>query len=97
MQVATEAPVVLTTIPYNRTWGVGQKFDGTIDCLNEEIRAVGVGLGADVLELGAWVCPTTDCRLEEGGVELRPDGLHFEGPGAEVALRWIFGQVLGPR
>ena len=29
------------------------------------------------------------------GIELRPDGLHFEGEGADVIARWLMLQ-LGP-
>ncbi|MCB1248524.1 MAG: acyltransferase, partial [Acidimicrobiales bacterium] len=32
--------------------------------------------------------PLGECRLDADGVDLRPDGIHFEGPGADLAVDW---------
>jgi hypothetical protein len=39
------------------------------------------------------VCPQGRCRDEIDGATLRPDGLHFEGPGADVVVRWVAPQL----
>jgi hypothetical protein len=50
-----------------------------------------------VLPLGEWVCrDARHCRIDEGDVELRPDGIHFEGPGADIAARWALPELTDP-
>lgn len=93
---ATGATVAMTTAVYNRFGDASvSAWDDSVDCANEELRAAAEATGAKVVELGAWTCPTHDtCRTTTGdGVELRPDGVHFSGPGGSVALAWILEQV----
>jgi peptidoglycan/LPS O-acetylase OafA/YrhL len=45
------------------------------------------------IDLGALVCPRGECRDSIDGALLRPDGLHFEGPGADVVTRWMAPRV----
>ena len=69
-----------------------------VDCLNEAVRDV-VEDHADAvyLPLNEWVCPTRDgCIEERDGVVLRPDGLHFQDEGAELAVEWIVGSLFEP-
>lgn len=74
--------------------GVSQLVE-TTDCINANIRSVVDP--SDMLDLAAWTCPAGTCRLEIEGVELRPDGLHFEGPGALAAAEWIVEQLRSTR
>ena len=47
-------------------------------------RAGGVGNVA-VIDLRSLICPAgAECTTEIDGIELRPDGLHFAGDGADV-------------
>ena len=43
----------------------------------------------------AWACPDGECDVERDGVVLRPDLVHFAGPGAEVAGGWVLDQLTG--
>ncbi|MEY2959915.1 MAG: hypothetical protein RLZZ01_2483 [Actinomycetota bacterium] len=46
-----------------------------------------------VLDIRSWVCPAEQCRVDIDGDVLRPDGLHFEGPGGLRAASWILGRL----
>ena len=41
------------------------------------------------------VCPDGKCRVKQDGVVLRPDGLHYQGPGGVIVARWLMSQVPG--
>ena len=96
------ARVWITLAPYNRHSSVASPeaqaiADRQTDCLNRmyegAARAVG---GVGVIDLRRLICPTgTDCTSKIDGIDLRPDGLHFTGEGAEVVARWLLLQ-LGP-
>jgi hypothetical protein len=45
------------------------------------------------LDLEPLVCPAGKCRDEIDGVTLRPDGVHFEGGGADIVTRWLAPKV----
>ena len=56
-------------------------------------RAVG---GVALIDLRGLICPTpSTCTTQIDGIELRPDGLHFTGEGADVIAHWLMEQ-LGP-
>ena len=47
-----------------------------------------------IVDLHSFICPSrTDCIEEVDGVPLRPDGLHYEGPGADIVSRWLLTQT----
>ena len=62
-------------------------------CSNQVAKAAAAAGGATYVDLDGWLCPEGRCREQEGGMLLRSDGVHFQGPGAEVAARWLFGRV----
>jgi len=92
----TGAQLVVTTIPYV---GFEQptSVDRRNDCRNAVLQAAARDMtGVKIVDLRRWACPTANtCRNHQDGVKLRPDGIHFAGPGADVASRWIFGQLSG--
>jgi peptidoglycan/LPS O-acetylase OafA/YrhL len=45
------------------------------------------------IDLSRFVCPKGECRNTVDGVNLRPDGLHFLGPGADVTVRWLVPRI----
>jgi hypothetical protein len=97
---ASGARIWITLAPYNRhasiTPDLRQQTDQQTDCLNRIYRssALDVG-GVAVIDLHGLVCPNTDCTTQVDGIELRPDGLHFQGPGADLIAHWLVLQ-LGP-
>ncbi|MFN8019145.1 MAG: acyltransferase family protein [Acidimicrobiales bacterium] len=62
-------------------------------CANRVAKAAAEAAGATWVDLDGWLCPDGRCREQEDGLYLRSDGVHFQGPGGEVASRWLLGQV----
>ena len=61
-----------------------------VACANRVRRAV----GADVVDLAAHYCPApAPCVVSVRGAPLRPDGVHFRGPGAVDAGAWIAARI----
>ncbi len=92
---ARGAAVAVTTVPYPRFPFLPRSLDAATDCMNRTIATTFTRTGsARVVDLGGWVCPAADrCVREVGGVNLRPDGVHFEGEGAALAAAWVLDQV----
>ncbi len=85
--------VVVATAPYFASDAAPADAVKRVDCLNTVYRQAAAADGALVLDLNAYACPDGRCLDTVDGVVLRPDGLHFSGPGAELAARWTVGQL----
>jgi hypothetical protein len=83
-------------------------YDSTIDpdasyrhtaCKNQSIRVAAEAGGASVIDVAGWTCRSPgDCKrhvdLSDGSeAELRPDGMHYSGPGAVIPSAWIIRQL----
>ena len=90
---ATGARVLVATAPYFAADDPPPGVDRRVDCLNSLYRQAGAADGRAVLDLFAFACPEGRCRDDVDGVPLRPDRLHFTGPGASAAGRWLAPQV----
>jgi hypothetical protein len=90
-------PVWVTLEAYSRYGGMSlPQTDAETDCTNRAFHAaVTAGTSnARLIDLAHFVCPTElDCIDQIDGVRLRPDGLHFAGPGSDIAARWLFTQL----
>lgn len=94
----THAPVFVITKPY---WGTplvvpAPELNRMTDCENLAIRDTSAQSGGAITELDvhSLVCPQgSACLKQIDGVELRPDGAHFEGPSAVLAGRWMFARM----
>jgi hypothetical protein len=65
-------------------------FSRRIACGNaDETRAALSVPGAYTVDFRSFVCPGGHCTNEVDGITLREDGRHYEGLGAELAVRWI--------
>ena len=93
----TFGPVWLVLPPYDRTMGVITDRDAHTDCTVQDFRAAvaAAAPNAAVVDLHNFVCPNgpEDCIDEVNGVKLRPDGLHYAGPGADIIAQWLLTQV----
>ncbi|MBX3263685.1 MAG: acyltransferase [Labilithrix sp.] len=92
--------VILTLVPYpGQRWRTADMVQ-RVDCFNEELTQIAEIEHLSTLDLKTHVCPTTDCDLLSNGAAIRPDGLHFDGPGAVETARWTLAEVrriaLGP-
>ena len=57
-----------------------------------------VAAGAVPIDLAHRVCPNGKFRNELDGVDgIRPDGLHFSDPGADLVAAWLGPQLANPR
>jgi peptidoglycan/LPS O-acetylase OafA/YrhL len=68
-------------------------LNDNVDCYNQLLRDAAEGSGADLLDLNAFVCPERRCTVMSSGAPVRPDGLHFDGLGAEETSRWVLAQI----
>jgi peptidoglycan/LPS O-acetylase OafA/YrhL len=86
------AKVVVTTAAPNAS--VLVKQDPVEDnCENQMRRTVAAASGAQLVDLESYTCPLGKCRSKINGVTLRPDDLHYEGPGAALVGQWLLDQV----
>jgi hypothetical protein len=71
-----------------------QLFHERQRCLNDVVEAVAEeSPKAESIDLARHTCPDDRCRTSVDGVDLRPDGLHFEGAGALLTARWLAPQL----
>lgn len=99
---ATGAEVVVVTIVHPPRFidvgpgiSVPPSYGRDVDCLNRLLRQVVASEpNARLLDLDAYICPGGECRTKLGGVKLRGDGRHFQGPAANVVAAWMVPRVL---
>jgi peptidoglycan/LPS O-acetylase OafA/YrhL len=94
------APVVLVTAPgTSLSWVLERVEPGMAErvaCTNALLDDVaGAHDDVSVVDLASFVCPPGEACLEQlDGVDLRPDGLHFQDEGAALVNRWLVPRVL---
>jgi peptidoglycan/LPS O-acetylase OafA/YrhL len=86
------AKVVITTTAYARYYH-HPDTDHEADCDNRVRRAAAAATGAQLIDLFEYICPHGQCRVKENGVTLRPDGLHYQGPGGDIVAQWLLDHV----
>jgi hypothetical protein len=89
------ARVAITTGAYTiAVFASGEKeFDRT-DCTNAIHRAVAAeNRNLVLLDVARFICPTRSCRIKEGNLTLRPDGVHFRDESARWMAGWMLDQV----
>lgn len=99
---ATGAKVAIALVPYLRSAVITadrSEGDRRVDCMNAVFRRVAASNPEVALvDLAGFVCPRRDsCRERIGGATLRPDGIHFDGPGGSALARWLVPQLPLPR
>jgi peptidoglycan/LPS O-acetylase OafA/YrhL/lysophospholipase L1-like esterase len=95
-----DTPVVLLTAPgSNVSWIVDRVkpgMAGRVACTNRVLEQIAAARQrVTLVDLAGFVCPPgRRCKEKVGGIDLRPDGLHFEGAGAAYIARWLVPRVL---
>jgi hypothetical protein len=85
--------IVLTRVPYPMgEWRHGN-VPARVDCFNGMLERSARKGRFPLLDLMGHVCPTPSCLAESQGKPIRPDGLHFDGVGAEETSRWVLGEL----
>jgi hypothetical protein len=71
--------------------------DAHVDCFLAALdRSVAAVPGVGALDLDSKLCPNTACAMSSNGAPIRPDGLHFDGKGAEEISRWVEAKLVAP-
>ncbi|MCB1249989.1 MAG: acyltransferase, partial [Acidimicrobiales bacterium] len=93
---ALDLPVALSNAAYWRSERAPDYSDPGVDCLNTIYARVAADTdGVELIDLLGYVCPEAPaCRDEVDGIELRDDGLHFNGPSGTVVGMWAVRQAL---
>ncbi len=68
--------------------------DEMTDCLNDTIRESAESSGAVVIDVAGFLCPDGTCTETYDGAPVRPDSVHYTGPGGVLVARWLTEQVL---
>jgi peptidoglycan/LPS O-acetylase OafA/YrhL len=90
----TGARLVVATAPYTPQEEVDPGYRHSLDCSNRLLVHTARALDLQVADVNRWLCPQGPrCRTEQDGVTLRPDHVHFEGPGAVLVSKWLLDQV----
>ena len=73
-------------------WGSAARGERSA-CFNDTLEDVARRVrGVRVLDLERRLCPL-ECTLESDGELIRPDGLHFQGHGADATARWVLASL----
>jgi hypothetical protein len=85
--------IVIARVPYPiKTWRHSNVME-RVDCFNEMLVDIAKEGHYPMVDLMQYVCPTRECKQESEGKPIRPDGLHFDGGGAEDTARWVLGEL----
>lgn len=68
-------------------------LNSDVDCYNRILKDATTQAKAELVDLNAFVCPDRKCTMTSRGAPVRPDGLHFDGLGAEDTAIWILSQL----
>ena len=91
---AAGVPVVFLVPPPSTLPYAPASLNQAIGCLGDvERKLARQDPRVSTIDLNRFVCPKGECRNTVDGVNLRPDGLHFLGPGADITVRWLVPRI----
>jgi peptidoglycan/LPS O-acetylase OafA/YrhL/lysophospholipase L1-like esterase len=88
---STRAELLLAAYPVGH-WQT-PALDDKVDCYNGVLRDAAAAAGAGVIDLNGFLCPDRTCVVTSRNEPVRPDGLHFDGLGAEDTARWVVKEL----
>lgn len=92
--LAPRTRVVVARVPYPVGSWDSPPLHGRVDCFNRTLDAAAMKVPASVtLDLFAFLCPEGACALTSDGAPIRPDGMHFQGEGANATARWVLAEL----
>ncbi len=89
----TGATVALLTRPQSTNGFRPADSDEMTACMNATIREGAEASGAALLDMAEFQCPEGVCRETYEGELVRPDTVHYTGPGGALVARWLADQV----
>jgi peptidoglycan/LPS O-acetylase OafA/YrhL len=85
---------VVVRVPYPVGGWESPPMHGRVDCFNRTLdEAIAASPGVVTMDLATELCSGGACRLEADGARIRPDGMHFQGPGATATARWALTRL----
>ncbi len=90
----TGAAVVLATGAHSTSPFRVPATNRSVGCANAVVRAVARERHVGLVDLDAHLCPRGRCRTRDRGGEIRPDDLHFGGPGGAPTVRWLLASAV---
>jgi hypothetical protein len=70
------------------------EFTQRSECVRtDQTRAARFVPGVTPVDFKLLVCPRNQCVNEIDGITLREDGMHYQGPAAELVVRWLGPQL----
>ncbi len=80
----------VATVPYPVGRYDTELYRGQVDCINRSIRTVTAKHPSiRMLELAEMLCPKGVCTKMKDGIELRPDGVHYDIDGTRPLARAV--------
>ncbi len=89
------ARLVISTNAYSPLFGYAPEVAPLTKCQNASMeRYAKLHPEVGLIDLAKRVCPKYNvCEPVEDGVRLRPDFIHYQGPGALLITRWMIPQL----
>jgi peptidoglycan/LPS O-acetylase OafA/YrhL len=87
--------VVIARVPYpaGGSWDP-ERWHRQVDCFNTILQTESAEVAnLQTLDLKDHLCPLGVCKLKSHDALIRPDGMHFQGPGAEESADWVLDSV----
>jgi peptidoglycan/LPS O-acetylase OafA/YrhL len=89
----TAGRIALTLVPYPMDRWRYKTIVERVACYDRELAEIAALRGVATIDLMEHTCPTVECRLLSNGDPIRPDGLHFDGPGAHETAQWFLKEI----
>jgi hypothetical protein len=85
---------VVVRVPHPLGIWKSPEVDRRVDCFLKTLDEAALAVpGVETLDLDAKLCPVGECWTTEDHAPIRPDGLHFDGRGAEGTARWVESEL----
>lgn len=85
--------IILARVPYPVKGWRHSNVPERVDCFNKMLVNIAQKYAFPMVDVMSHVCPTRECNMESDGKPIRPDGLHFDGGGAEETARWVLDEL----
>ena len=85
--------VVLSLVPAPVGKWESATLADSVACYDVILRDAAAAAAVATLDLASKLCPGGPCATTSRGQLIRPDGLHFDGLGADDTARWVLDEL----